>query len=171
MPRPPTDQPTNVAHNGHHSHSTGTTSTSPSPSSRKPVRIAGAVRTGGRRARIHCPAVHANAAPMITKPCTSGLEPCVRSAASGMKLSAPRNAAVAMMRQAMIAGSPRCAVRMPAGSRRRSDGMESARPTSEVVTARNGFANCSPVTSMPTPMAATTAAGILLPTRSNGNGP
>lgn len=31
----------------------------------------------------------------------------MRSAASGMKLSAPRNAAVAMMRQAMIAGSPR----------------------------------------------------------------
>ena len=87
------------------------------------------------RADTTCPIVQLSAAPMISMPCAIGLTRWIRSAASGRKLSTPRNAIVAQSRQATIAGKPRRARITPAGKRCRTAG---------------------PATRMPAPTASTT---------------
>ena len=54
----------------------------------------------------------------MTKPWMVGDAPWIRSAASGTKLSTPRNVAVARIRQAITAGRPRRARSTPAGNSR-----------------------------------------------------
>ena len=76
----------------------------------------------------HWPDVQVSAEPMITNPCTVGDAPWMRSAASGMKLSTPRNAAVASMRHDTTAGRPRAARCTPSGNRRRRLGRPTAKP-------------------------------------------
>ena len=80
----------------------------------------------------------------MTKPCSHGDAPWMRSAASGTKLSTPRNVAVASTRQATTAGRPGRARPTPRGNSRRRKTTATTAPTAVEMTAANGLANCKP---------------------------
>ena len=160
MPKPPTPQVMNVAHSGHPAASTGTLAANPRAIVAKPHRTARRGSISGWRDMNHCPQVQVSDAPMMTKPCMVGDEPWMRSAASGMKLSAPRNAAVAMIRHSTTAGRPRRARCTPSGNNRRRLGRPITNPAAAPPTAAIWCLNCRDVTKIPMPAAARIAAPI-----------
>ena len=173
MPIPPMHQPMNTAHSGHPLHSTGVTRAVARAMMANPASAACRADTPGKRLMSIWPPVQHSAPPTMTKPCTVGEAPWMRSAARGTKLSTPMNVAAASMRQVSTAGYPAVPVKKPCGSSRRSAGMATAMPMMRPPSCTSVLDSASATITRPTPAAAAMAgrASDGAPGPSTGVGP
>ena len=98
------------------------TITSPVRTKRRPCQVSLS------RACTQAPAVQPSVAPVTAMPATSGLRWRTAVIARVTYASAPKNANVSRPRLRIVAGSPGRAVRVPAGTSRRSEGSPAATP-------------------------------------------